>query len=42
MEKPGLESKENPIDTLTESEIECLKEIVIPEYYAGLLGVIPL
>ena len=35
MEKADFDSKESQIDILTESEIEHLKEIIIPEYYAG-------
>jgi len=38
MENADYENKETQIETLTQSEIECLNEIIIPEYYAGYFG----
>ena len=37
MDRQSAENNNPQIDTLTPQEIECIKEVVIPEYYAGII-----
>lgn len=37
MERQSIaENKDIQIDSLTPQEIDCIKEVVIPEYYQGI------
>ena len=40
MERQSVaENKDIQIDSLTPQEIDCIKEVVIPEYYQGIEGI---